>query len=122
MNTPASSLVQAQLETETASPLPRTSALSSRELARPPSVVCARLSKMLSAEVSPGIGHMRKIRVVETWSLMIFSLSAASCGTVISGSTTSSPRGIAPNHLATFSLAVATSMSPASTSTALLGP
>ena len=38
------------------------------------------------------------------------------------GAVTAGPRGMSPNHSVTFALAVGTSMSPASTSTALFGP
>ena len=57
-----------------------------------------------------------------TLSCITSRVSAGRCATSTAGCAMSGPAWMWPKYLATFSLAVATSMSPASTSTALLGP
>ena len=76
----------------------------------------------MAGSLTPGTTHSRLIEVVATRSCITLSTGAGSVGTDTGGRGVSGPRGIEPNQRSTFALAVGTSMSPASTSTALFGP
>jgi hypothetical protein len=108
--------------TLTASFSRRTSALSNRELDSPPSTPAATSSAVESGLSIPGTAQLRVIMVAATRSFITSTLGAASVGIGAAGTTLGVPRGIAPKYCSTLALAVARSMSPASTSTALLGP
>jgi hypothetical protein len=105
----------------TASFSSRTSALSSRDEASPPSTAAATWSAGLSGSFSPGTAQLRVTSVAATLSVIVSDTGAASVGTLAAGATLSGPRLIAPKYLVVSALAVARSTSPASTSTALLG-
>ncbi|VTQ58430.1 Uncharacterised protein [Stenotrophomonas maltophilia] len=62
------------------------------------------------------------MRACGTLSVIVSRVSALRLATFTAGCAMVGPAGMAPKYLPTFSLAVARSMSPASTSTALFGP
>ena len=66
--------------------------------------------------------HRREIITAATRSFIVSLTGAGSVGIGAAGTTLSGPRAIPPKYFSTSGRAVATSMSPASTSTALLGP
>ena len=96
--------------------------LSRRELALPPSTSENRSSMSVSRVPTCGTFHMRRTITCGTLSSssvrpFVFSTATSTFGWAMVGLA-----GMSPKYFATFSLAVATSMSPASTSTALFGP
>ena len=60
--------------------------------------------------------------VVATWSFMSIDLALASVGTVAIAGWLTGPAGIGPKYFSTSALTLAGWTSPATTSTALLGP
>ena len=62
------------------------------------------------------------MRVVATWSFSVSDLADGSVGTAAAAGTFCGPRGMPPKYFVVSAFAVARSMSPASTSTALFGP
>jgi hypothetical protein len=100
----------------------RTSALSSRELASPPSTSPNTSSATESGSFSPGTAQLRRIIVAATRSCIFTVLDWGSVGTATLGSTLFGPAAIAPKYFSTSGRASLASTSPAITSTALFGP
>jgi hypothetical protein len=69
-----------------------------------------------------GTFQMRITRVCATWSVMVSRVVVLRLAIIAGLRGTVAVAGMSPKYFVTFSLAVARSISPASTSTALLGP
>ena len=108
--------------TDTASFFVRTSSLYSRDDDPPASTVSATSVSTAARSSRPGTGQCSETRGVGTLSYRVSRRSVVQRGTGASRRFTSGPRLIGPKYFSTSGLAVAASISPASTSTALLGP
>ncbi|MNL41078.1 hypothetical protein D3C87_1634700 [compost metagenome] len=100
----------------------RTRTLSRRELARPPSTEAPTLSGTESGSFSPGTAQVRLIWVWATRSRSTSSTGAARVGTGAAAGVLAGPRAMAPKYFWVSSRALASSMSPDRTRTALFGP
>ena len=122
LNMPTCEKGRSPADTCTASFSCLTRILSSRDEASPPRIEPATTSEAVSGSFSPGTAQLRLIMTAATRSFISSLTGAGSVGMVTVGSTLFGPGWIAPKYFSTNGLAVATSMSPASTSTALFGP
>src|SRR3546814_7312931 len=93
-----------------------------REVALRPSTCENRSSRVESVLPDSGTFHIRRTITCGTLSSSMVRPDSASGAIATSGCVMVGLAGMSPKYLATFFFAVSTSMSPASTSTALLGP
>ncbi|MNQ96303.1 hypothetical protein D3C85_1119000 [compost metagenome] len=100
----------------------RTRTLSRRELASPPSTEAPTLSGTESGSFRPGVVQVRLMRVWATRSCSTCSTGAARVGIGAAAGVLTGPRAMAPKYFWVSSRALASSMSPDRTRTALFGP
>ena len=96
--------------------------LSSREEASPPRTAAPTDSGTASSLSMPGTAQLRVSRVLATRSCMVLTMGADRVGTSACAGVFTGPRGMAPKYFCISGRAVASSMSPDSTTMALFGP
>ncbi len=95
---------------------------SSREAALPPSTCANRPRISLSGSVVGGTFQVRTMRGCGTRSYITSRRASSRAAMLTAWRVSGGPAGMWPKYFCTFSFAVATSMSPASTRVALAAP